>query len=112
MGVIFWFSSRPTWTTTEIYWQDFVIKKAAHLFVYAVLAVLLYRSLEHSVKLDRKTRLMMTLMIVVLYALSDEFHQSFIPGREPRGRDIVIDALGALGGLGIKLHLTRPKLSL
>lgn len=98
-GIIFWLSSRPTLTTSEIYWQDFVIKKAAHLFVYAVLASLLYRSLKHTTKLDRLTLVVLTLSIVVLYAISDEFHQSFIPGREPRLLDILIDFLGASGGL-------------
>ena len=94
-GIIFWFSSRATITTTQVYWQDFTVKKTAHVFVYAVLAVLVYRSLKHTIKLPRTYLLIAALLITVLYALTDEFHQSFTPGREPHLRDIVIDAVGA-----------------
>ena len=37
----------------------------------------------------------MALLITIGYALTDEFHQSFTPGREPHLRDIVIDGIGA-----------------
>lgn len=94
-GIIFWFSSRATITTTQVYWQDFTVKKTAHVFVYAVLAVLVYRSLKFTTKLDRSSLLIVTLLLTVGYALTDEFHQSFTPGREPHLRDIVIDAAGA-----------------
>jgi len=94
-GIIFWFSSRSSITTTQIYWQDFTVKKTAHVFVYAVLAVLVYRSLKHTTKLTRIYLLIVALLITIGYALTDEFHQSFTPGREPHLRDIVIDGIGA-----------------
>ena len=97
--VIFSFSSGSTPATSEIYWQDFIVKKSAHVFVYAVLAVLLYRSLRLTTQYSRSYLLLFTLTLTVLYAVSDEFHQSLIPGRESRFRDIIIDAAGALAGL-------------
>ncbi len=100
-GVIFTFSSRPTITTTQVYWQDFTLKKAAHVFVYAIFAVLMYRSLKHTTKLTSRYLLIVTLLITALYAISDEFHQSFTPGREPRLRDVIIDVAGASVGLVI-----------
>lgn len=102
-AVIFGFSSKPTLVTSQIYWQDLVIKKAAHLFEYAVLAVLLYRSLKHTTKLNKTYLLLFTITITALYALTDEFHQSFTPGREPRLRDVIIDIVGAVSGLGLVL---------
>ena len=104
-AVIFGFSSKPTLITSHIYWQDFVVKKIAHLFVYAVLAVLLYRSLKHTTKLNKTYLLLFTITITTLYALSDEFHQSFTPGREPRLRDVAIDVVGAITGLNLTLKL-------
>ncbi len=97
--VIFGFSSRQTITTSQVYWQDFVIKKAAHLFEYGLLGILLYRSLKHSFKLDKLAVITLTLSLVALYAITDEFHQSFTPGREPRLRDVMIDTLGAVAAL-------------
>jgi len=94
-GVIFWFSSQSAIATSQIYWQDFIVKKIAHLTVYAILAILLYRSFKHTTNLDRLNLMWVTIAVVVLYAISDEFHQSFTPGREPRVRDVVIDTIGA-----------------
>jgi len=39
------------------------------------------------------------MLIVSLYGFTDEFHQSFTPGREPRIRDVIIDTIG--GALGV-----------
>ena len=97
--LIFSFSSQSTLSTSKVYWQDFVIKKSAHLFVYAVLAVLLYRSLRHTTGLNRFYLLLFTITIITLYAITDEFHQSFTPGRGPHLRDIIIDVIGA--GIGL-----------
>lgn len=94
-GVIFWFSSRPAIPTSDVYWQDFIVKKTAHIVVYFVLATLLYRSLVHTTRLDKLSLVILTLALTVLYAISDETHQSFIPGREPRFRDIMIDSSAA-----------------
>ncbi len=100
--LIFSFSSQPTLTTSKVYWQDFVIKKAAHLFVYAVLAVLIYRSLKLTTHYPKLYLLLFTITITLLYAVSDEFHQTFALGREPTLRDVFIDLAGGLTGLIVK----------
>ncbi len=107
-AVIFSFSSQRTIATSEIYWQDFVIKKSAHLFVYCVLAILVFRSLKHTTSLDNWSLIMITVSMTALYALSDEFHQSFTPGREPRFRDVVIDATGIAAGIYLILARKLP----
>ncbi len=93
--VIFSFSSGSTPTTSQIYWQDFIIKKSAHVFVYSILSLLVYRSLKHTTHFPRPYLLLFALALTVLYAISDEFHQSFIPGRDARFRDIMIDTIGS-----------------
>lgn len=104
-GIIFWFSARPTATTSEIYLADFVIKKTAHFGEYAIMVILLFRSLKHTLRWDKQSLLVLALAVTILYAISDEFHQSFVPGREPHLRDIMIDAVGA----GVALWLVNKQ---
>ena len=64
----------------------YFIRKCAHLTEYAMLALLLWRAVRKPVKNDprpwiwREARL--ALLLVVLYAASDEFHQLFVPSRD------------------------------
>ena len=99
-SVIFLFSTMPTTSTSEVHWEDFIIKKSAHMIEYGVFAMLLYRALKEFGY--PKTRLFITVLLVaVAYGASDELHQSFTPGREPRLRDVVIDTIGATFSLWI-----------
>jgi len=83
----------------NIHW---VLRKCCHLTVYAILGLLVFRALNHS-----RTHLSPwswprnggTLLIVFLYACSDEFHQSFVPGRTALFSDVCIDTGGAAIGL-------------
>jgi VanZ family protein len=102
MILIFSFSAHPSLQASQINWQDFFIKKTAHVVEYCILAMLFDYSLRHTTHFSRLKRLIFTLTFIAFYALSDEFHQRFTPGREPRVRDVVIDILG--GSIGIYLH--------
>jgi VanZ family protein len=68
-----------------------------------VFALLLWRAIRRPQKSRprpwnwREARL--TLMLVMLYAASDEFHQVFVPTRTPAVHDVVIDTLGGAAGL-------------
>ena len=95
MLVIFSFSSFPTAKTSHVYWQDFVVKKLAHITEYAIFTVLLYRALINS-SMGKKKAAILSILLAVLYGASDEFHQSFTPGREPRVRDVLFDAFGSI----------------
>lgn len=94
-GLIFYMSSRSNIHTVDVYWQDFVIKKIAHFTEYFIFTVLVYRALSNTTNLSKKKSLVISFIITVVYAVSDELHQSFIPGREPRVRDVFIDASGS-----------------
>ncbi len=94
-GVIFILSSFPTLETSEIYWQDFILKKSAHMIEYGLLTILLYRAFKNSGAGVRKAAIF-SILIAVVYAITDEFHQSFVPGREPRARDVIFDTIGSI----------------
>lgn len=99
MGIIFIFSSRPSLHTSNIDWQDFIVKKTAHFIEYYALASLLYYSLKKSSSLSRVHVLLLTITITIFYAASDEYHQTFIAGREGRIRDVLIDSGGGIFSL-------------
>lgn len=92
--VIFSFSSYPVGVATEIYWKDFIIKKTAHVIEYGILATLLYRAMVNS-DVEKRKAMWISILISFLYGITDEFHQSFTPGREPNTRDVFIDTIGA-----------------
>jgi VanZ family protein len=78
------------------------IRKAGHLTEYAILAVLTARALRtSSVEFLRRGWFWAALTVVVVYSLSDEFHQSFVPSRGASLYDSMIDSVGGLLGLTI-----------
>lgn len=95
LGVIFYFSSRPTAQASTFALGDFLLKKTAHFVEYFILAWLFFGSLRQTTKLRLFHLLLLTLAFTVLYAASDEFHQSFVAGRGPALRDVFIDAFGS-----------------
>jgi VanZ family protein len=72
--------------------------KLAHVLEYLPLGLLLMWAFWSSGSPTRKRALLTTVFVVMLYALSDEFHQSFVPGRQPEVIDGVMDVLGGLIG--------------
>jgi len=98
-AIIFSFSSYSAISVSPVKFTDFVVKKAAHFTEYFILSVLIYRGFRGTTKIRGKYLLLLTLTLTVLYSLGDEFHQSFVPGREPHIRDVIIDSLGGIGAL-------------
>lgn len=95
VGVIFLFSANPTTRASEIRWQDFIVKKTAHMVVYAILSLLIYRALKTGGMEIRKAGYY-SIFFSIIYGFTDEFHQSFTPGREPTFRDVAFDATGSI----------------
>jgi VanZ family protein len=78
------------------------IRKAGHLTEYGILAGLLARAFRtSSIEFLRRGWFWAALTLIVVYALSDEFHQSFVPSRGASLHDSMIDSVGGLLGLTI-----------
>jgi len=94
-GVIFLLSNQPTLPGPHLYLYDFLFKKLAHIFVFAVLYWLTFRLVWHSTH-RASWRLFLPVMLCIFYSVSDELHQSLIPNRYPTLRDVGFDSLGVL----------------
>jgi len=91
---IFTVSSFTVGSSSDFYWKDFVVKKTAHVIEYGVLATLIYRALVNS-NVSNKKAMLYSVILAFLYGATDEFHQSFTPGRGPKFTDVLIDTFGA-----------------
>jgi len=87
-AVIFTLSSIPSLGTGLGVW-DTILRKGAHITEYAILALLLVRALGREAP---------ALALGVLFAASDEWHQSFVRGRHASPVDVAIDAVGLILG--------------
>ena len=77
----------------------FFVRKAAHFTEYAILAGLLFRALRFWV--DGFWRAALVLATAIIFAVADEFHQSFVASRTSSLGDALLDWTGALFGLMI-----------
>jgi VanZ family protein len=81
----------------------FFARKCAHLTEYAILALFFWRGLRKPVRNDPRPWSWMeaknAVLLVALYAATDEFHQLFVPSRDAQVHDVVIDTIG--GAVGI-----------
>jgi VanZ family protein len=99
MGVIFGFSAQPQAALN--FGQPEFLSKAAHVVEYAILGWLVQRARGD------KHAWWQSWLIAVVYAATDEFHQSFTPGRTPRVTDVMIDAVGAAMGMVVAIRRTK-----
>ena len=88
-GIIFGLSAVPDLGTGLGGW-DLLLRKLAHTAEYAILGALLVRALHREVP---------AFAVGVAYAISDELHQHFVPGRRGAPLDVFIDAIGV--GVGV-----------
>lgn len=78
------------------------VRSIAHSINYCILAILLFFALkQHGLK--SWNVVLLTVLICILYALSDEFHQSFVPGRGCEFKDGVYDFVGSLIGVAVAM---------
>jgi VanZ family protein len=94
------FVVRFTWNTT-IFGQRlfFLLGPLGHMFNYGVLAFLAARAFAWDRPYDGR-HAVLAFLVSFLYGVSDEVHQWFVPTRSFQVRDMVVNGLGALLGLG------------
>jgi VanZ family protein len=98
MGVIFWFSAQPKEALN--FGQSTLVSKLAHVTEYAIQGWLIQWARGGR---NRQRAGWSSWLIAVLYAATDEFHQSFTPGRTPAVTDVMIDSFGAAIGVGLAI---------
>ncbi|HEV2060408.1 MAG TPA: VanZ family protein [Solirubrobacteraceae bacterium] len=86
MALIFALSATPDLSSGLGTW-DVVLRKIAHVAIFAVLWLALARAADWR-------RPLVATVIAVLYAASDEIHQSFVAGRDGSPLDVAIDCVG------------------
>lgn len=105
MAIIFLLSNQPDSDISDPRRLNFGIYKLAHLVVYTVLGVLIAGATRH---LSTPRAAWWAWVLLVLYAIGDEIHQAFVPGRTPLVTDVAIDSLGGL--MGIFGYLVRANI--
>ena len=88
---------------------SFLVRKAAHMSEYAVLAILFGLTIR---EYKKEPWLLLTLAATAAYAATDEVHQLFVPGRSGQLKDVLIDTAGGALGLGLLaliLYLKRRR---
>jgi VanZ family protein len=83
---------------------NILFRKSAHIFVFGVLAMLIFKCLE-----PRRHTYLLAWVLTVFYAIFDEWHQSFIPGRVATMKDVMFDSFGALVALLLMYFFVRLK---
>ena len=94
-ALIFYLSSIPHLKTDLK--CDYILRKIAHVVEYFIFTFLLYRAFKGSFNMSASKLFIYPAILSFLYAASDEFHQSFVPGRGPSVRDVLIDTIGIVG---------------
>jgi len=72
-----------------------ILTKVYHILIFFLISLLLIISIIKG-KLENKYYIFIAILISMLYATSDEIHQSFVPGRTPAFTDVMIDSIGIL----------------
>ncbi|MBW8010001.1 MAG: VanZ family protein [Chloroflexi bacterium] len=101
MLIIFIVSSRPSTQLPNFGWLDLVVKKGGHLIGYGLLANYYLMGIGKQTSQAK----LLAWLLVILFAISDEFHQSFVEGRYGSFVDVLIDSFG--GGLALLLNAYR-----
>ncbi len=93
MALIFWFSSQPTLFALPGGLLDTIFKKSAHALAYAILWALWWYA--------TKRQTLVAFVLTVAYAISDEYHQTFVPGRHGQWFDVGVDTLGVITAMAV-----------
>jgi VanZ family protein len=110
-GLIFYLSSQ---SHPEEYIPEFVSMKLSdkvlHAIEYALLSVLCYRAFRHAAGTwGGQYAVLLAIVATMTYGVTDEWHQAFVPFREPDRWDLAADLLGTLGSVLASVWVDRKK---
>jgi len=92
MGLIFYLSSWPSFAMVGNYWLNFFVFKTLHFCEYALLFTLWFRAFGS--RKNEANQIRGAFILSFLWAVTDEVHQLFVPTRDGKIRDILIDTAG------------------
>ena len=100
--VVFWLSSMSRVPGTQYFWD-----KLLHTAGYAGIGILALRAFHGGFLQVRLAPTLFAGIAVILWGASDEFHQSFVPGRDASAWDLLADSVGFLLGVLLVLAIVR-----
>lgn len=86
--------------------SQFFIRKLAHFTIYTIAGINIY-GFVNTYDTKKKNKILVTLLVGIVYAISDEIHQMFSGDRTPAIRDVFIDSCGVLFGICIFLAIDK-----
>ena len=85
---------------------SFYTRKTAHFSIYALLGIWLINE-ANTFDISKKRKVLISVIFGLLYAMSDEFHQSFVGERSPEINDVFIDTLGFVFGIMVVILVIK-----
>ncbi|MFQ3675143.1 MAG: VanZ family protein [Endomicrobiia bacterium] len=107
-SVIFFWSSIPYLKISVLEFWDIVLRKLAHITEFAILTFLYYRAINKNNEPQKFMNHFWPIFLTLVFAITDEIHQHFVPGRVCSWKDVLIDSVGILVGSFVYLK-TRKK---
>jgi VanZ family protein len=108
-AVIFVLSGQPGLRVSDDPGVDLPTRHLAHVAAYALLTLLLGWALSGRGARPTPRTIGLSALLAVLYGVTDEWHQTFVPSRTGRVEDLVWDGLGALLGAMLLLAVSRAE---
>jgi hypothetical protein len=108
-GIIFFLSAQPGPKLERLGLTGDLLSLATHFSLYAVLMILLVFAIRQSNLLTVPWSEVLAFILLAIYAFSDEYHQSFVPGRVATPLDWLTDIIGAIVVWVILILWTRRK---
>ena len=87
---------------------EHVLRKGAHFSAYFILGLLVIATL-HSAGVPGRKAFLIAMLICISYAISDEIHQYFVPGRGPQLSDVLLDSTGSGIAMGVRWMVRRVR---
>ena len=94
----------PSADRVDINRMNLIVRKTTHVMVFGILALLLFKSLE-----TYRYSYILSWFFTFLYAITDEWHQSFMSGRVAAFKDVLFDSLGAFLALLLVFLVLRKR---
>ena len=83
---------------------EIIVRKLAHFSIYTLVGIFIM-AFMFTFNTKLKIQFSISLLVGLIYAITDEYHQSWIPGRGPSVMDVCIDTLGVFTGILIVLAI-------